>query len=125
MLKLADIFFTCFHSVLILFNLSGWLFRSTRRLNLIVLLLTGASWTLLGIFYGPGYCPLTDWHFRILQQMGETGLPASYVSYLLQRIFNLHVRDQVVDAFTLAFYLAALVVSMYYNIRDFFRRKEA
>ena len=119
MLKLADLFFTCFHSIIIVFNLFGWVFRATRKWNLIILLLTGASWVGLGLFYGPGYCPLTDWHFRILQKMGQEGLPASYISYLLQRIFGWHARDSVVDSFTLAFYLAALALSLYLNVRDF------
>lgn len=104
--------------MIIIFNLSGWILKATRKWNLISLLLTGASWGGLGLFYGFGYCPLTDWHFRILQKMGQEGLPASYISYLLQRIFNWHTRDSVVDSFTLAFYLAALAVSLFLNVRD-------
>ncbi len=69
-MKFLDIFFTVFHSLLVLFILFGWIWKKTRRLNLICILLTGASWLFLGIFYGLGYCPLTDWHFNILRRLG-------------------------------------------------------
>ncbi|MCK5838377.1 MAG: DUF2784 family protein, partial [Bacteroidales bacterium] len=71
MFKLADTFFIIFHTALTLFNLFGWIWQKTRKLNLIILLLTGFSWFGLGIFYGIGYCPLTDWHYRVLRKMGE------------------------------------------------------
>jgi len=61
----------------ILFNLFGWIFRPLRKANLIVLALTGASWFILGIFYGIGYCPLTDWHFKLLYKHGQHALPDS------------------------------------------------
>jgi len=48
--------------------------EKTRKANLILLLLTGLSWFGLGIFYGWGYCPLTDWHWKVLRELGETGI---------------------------------------------------
>jgi hypothetical protein len=71
MLIFLDVFFLVFHASLILFNLFGWMFRKTRVWNLVTLLLTGLSWTLLGIFYGFGYCPFTDWHFQVLEELGK------------------------------------------------------
>jgi hypothetical protein len=50
--KMADIFFIVFHTFLIFFNLFGWIFKPLRKANLVVLILTGASWFILGIFYG-------------------------------------------------------------------------
>lgn len=123
MLKLADLFFTCFHSILILFNLFGWIYPVTRKWNLVTLLLTGASWFGLGIFYGWGYCPLTEWHFRILYKLGNTDLPASYIGYLMKRFFGIPVQSGILDKFTLIFFLAALIVSLYLNIRDLVIRK--
>ncbi|MCK4992787.1 MAG: DUF2784 family protein, partial [Bacteroidales bacterium] len=84
-MKFLDIFFTFFHTCLVIFNLFGWIWKKTRRLNLICLLLTAASWFILGIFYGLGYCPLTDWHFNILRKLGHTDLPDSYLSFLFTR----------------------------------------
>ena len=125
MLKLIDLFFTCFHTALILFNLFGWLYPATRKWNLITLILTGASWLGLGFFYGFGYCPLTDWHFRILEKMGHENLPASYIAYLLQRILGVPARDSMVDMLTLVFYLISLSLSVYTNIHDIKKKKGA
>jgi len=53
--KVLDVFFLVFHTLLILFILSGWIWKRTRKANLVVILLTAASWGILGIFYGFGY----------------------------------------------------------------------
>lgn len=119
MLKLADLFFTCFHSIVILFNLLGWMYKPARKWNLLTLILTGASWLALGLFYGIGYCPLTDWHFQVLKRLGQVELPSSYISYLLNRLFGLSMRDNVIDTITLVFFLTALCISVILNIRDF------
>ncbi len=112
-----DLFFMVFHASLVVFNLLGWIWKKTRLANLITLTLTGASWTLLGIFYGPGYCPLTDWHFRILEQLGKTNLPNSYMRYLVQRLFHVDFPATLVDRATLIAFLIALGLSLYFNIR--------
>lgn len=114
--SLLDVFFVVFHSALILFNLFGWIWRKTRLWNLVTLLLTACSWTLLGIFYGWGYCPLTDWHFQVLRKLGHTGLPTSYTKYLLDRITGMDWNTGLVDTATLVSLVLALVVSLYLNI---------
>jgi len=119
MLRLLDLFFLIFHTILIFFNLFAWIFRKTRRLNLIILTLTGASWFVLGIFYGIGYCPLTDWHFNILKQMGHTDLPNSYIKYLTDRLTGLDFNPELVDNITLILFFVALAISTYLNIRDY------
>ncbi|MBT3271653.1 MAG: DUF2784 family protein, partial [Spirochaetales bacterium] len=53
-----------FHSCVIIFNLTGWIWRKTRIPHLILIGLTAFSWFVLGIWYGFGYCPSTDWHWR-------------------------------------------------------------
>lgn len=115
--RLLDLFFMIFHSALVLFNLFGWIWKKTRVANLIALILTGASWTLLGIFYGAGYCPLTDWHFRVLEHLGKTDLPNSYMRYLFQRLFHIDFSASLVDRGTLVAFLIALILSLYFNIR--------
>lgn len=117
MLKLLDFFFTVFHTILILFNLFGWIFPATRRLNLIVLLITGGSWFILGLFYGIGYCPLTDWHFQVLENSGYTDLPNSYVTFLIQRFTGHTPNQQLTDTVTMICYFTALVVSVVLNLR--------
>jgi hypothetical protein len=117
MLHLADIFFVVLHTALILFNMAGWIWKKTRLANLITLLLTGSSWLFLGLIVGtPGYCLLTDWHFTILEKLGKTDLPYSYIKYLADRITGLDIDAQLADAVTLYGFLAALAISLIINI---------
>lgn len=125
MWTILDIFFVIFHTSLILFNLFGWIWQKTRRLNLITLLLTGASWLFLGLIVGtPGYCPFTDWHFNILRNLGKTDLPNSYIKYLADRITGLDFSPSLVDSVTLYAFLAALVISLVMNLRTLVWRSE-
>ncbi len=125
MLKLLDFLLTLLHTLLILFNLFGWAHRRTRKWNLLALVLTGGSWSALGLFYGMGYCPLTDWHFRVLEKLGHHDLPHSYTGFLAERLTGLHFNDDLVDRLTLLFYFLALALSLFFNIRDAGIRKKA
>jgi hypothetical protein len=121
---ILDIFFVIFHSSVILFNLFGWIWRKTRKYNLILLVVTGSSWLILGLIVGTlGYCPLTDWHFSVLDKLGVTNLPTSYVKYLADRLTGLDISQSLVDDVTLYSLLAALVISVFLNLRDFLRRR--
>jgi|SRR5690554_28367 len=119
-LLLADLFFTLFHTSLILFNLFGWLWKPLRRWHFIVIVLTFLSWGLLGIWYGLGYCPLTDWHWEILSKRGIADLPNSFVGYILEKFFGLEISADLVDLLTLIFALIALGCSIKVN---FFAQK--
>jgi hypothetical protein len=124
-LHLSDIFFVIFHTSLILFNLFGWIWKRTRKLNLLILALTGASWLFLGMIVGTiGYCPLTDWHFAILEQLGKTNLPYSYIKYLADRLTCSDTNADLADKFTLYFFLAAFAISVFLNLRDYFRKRK-
>jgi hypothetical protein len=84
-----------------------------------VLSLTGASWLFLGLIVGTlGYCPLTDWHFKILEKLGKTDLPYSYTKYLADRLTGLDINALLIDNVTLFLFLAALVISIVLNLRD-------
>jgi len=122
--RILDIFFVIFHSSVILFNLFGWIWRKTRKYNLILLVLTGASWLILGLIVGTlGYCPLTDWHFSVLDKLGKTNLPTSYIKYLADRLTGLDINQSLVDDVTLYSFLAALGLSVFFNLWDFMRRR--
>jgi len=114
----ADIFFLVFHSSLTVFNSLGWIWKKTRKLNLITLSLTGGSWFILGIFYGLGYCPLTEWHFQILKKLGETNLPTSYIKYLAHRISGIAFDAELVDTLTVTVFFVSLIISIVWNIHD-------
>jgi len=120
MLKVLDFFFILFHTCLIFFNLFGWIFRKTRVWNLITLLLTGSSWFILGMFYGIGFCPVTEWHYQVLEKMGETNLPVSYIEYIAERFLPVDVNPQMADIFTVGLFFIALILSTVLNGLDRF-----
>jgi hypothetical protein len=122
--RILDIFFVVFHSSIIIFNLFGWMWKKTRILNLILLILTGSSWLFLGLIVGVlGYCPLTDWHFDILEKLGKTDLPSSYMKYLADRLTGMSFNTATVDKVTLYVFLAALIISIILNARDLVRKR--
>jgi hypothetical protein len=99
------------------------MWKPARLVNLVTLGLTAASWFILGLFYGLGYCPLTDWHWKILEKLGKGPLPDSYISYLIQRIFHVNPPGLLVEKATFILFFIALLFSLYFNIRDWrFRR---
>jgi hypothetical protein len=124
-LHMADIFFVAFHTTLTLFNAIGWIWRKTRKLNLITLSLTGGSWFILGLFYGIGYCPLTEWHFQVLRKLGNYNLPYSYIEYLTERITPFNPDPELVDAVTVVVFFLALALSIILNIRDKRKQRKA
>jgi hypothetical protein len=121
MYAVLDIFFVVFHASLIAFILTGWIWTRTRRLHLIVMGLIVLSWFGLGLFYGIGYCPLTDLHWQVKRARGETGLPDSYVKYYVDRLTGLSWDARFVDTTVQLIGLAALALSINLNWRD--RRK--
>jgi hypothetical protein len=119
-----DIFFMILHPTIIVFNLFGWIWKNTRKANLILLLLTGLSWLILGIWYGLGYCPLTDWHFEVLEKLGYQNLPNSYIKYLIDRITGLDINADLVDVMTAVLFFAALIASVIVNVRDYLKGRK-
>jgi hypothetical protein len=125
-LHILDIFFVVFHTSLIFFNLFGWIWKKTRLINLLTLSITGASWLFLGLIVGMlGYCPLTDWHFQILEKLGKIDLPVSYVKYLADRLTGLSFNADLVDSVTLWSFIAVFVISVTFNIKSWIKRGNA
>jgi hypothetical protein len=118
-LHFIDWFFIVFHACIVLFNLFGWIWQKTRKANLVLLLLTAASWLGLGIFYGLGYCPLTDWHWKILAKLGVHDLPNSYITYLIFRISSVKLDDDLVINATGIIFALALLCSIIVNVRSY------
>ena len=116
--RLLDILFVVFHTLLVGFNMLGWAWRRTRRLHLITISVTLLSWFGLGVVYGWGYCPLTDWHWDVKRALGETALPASWMKYYLDLVTGLDWSAALVDAIVIGSALGALVVSVVLNVRD-------
>ncbi len=110
-------FFFAFHTLLILFNIFGWIFRKTRKWNLLTLLITAFSWFVLGIWYGWGYCPFTDWHWKVRELMGYHDQSASYIHFLFLKLTGLNVSMHVVDVTTIIVFATSLFLSAWFNLK--------
>ncbi len=122
MYAFLDWFFVVFHGALVLFNLTGWIWPRTRRLHLAVIGLTVLSWVGLGLFWGWGYCPFTEWHWQVKRTLGETGLPASYVKYYADQATGRAWEPATIDAIVVGCGVGALLLSAALNWRDRRRR---
>jgi hypothetical protein len=114
--------FHLLHITIIIFNLFGWMWRKTRRANLILLFLTAFSWLGLGYWYGWGYCPITEWHWRIKMELGHQNIPDSYIKLLLDKLSGKDLNPRSVDFFTVIAFGAAFLASIFTNLRDFLKR---
>jgi hypothetical protein len=79
----------------------------------------------VGIWYGIGYCPLTDYHWKIKAQLGHEFLPSSYIKYLIDGIFKTDVSNTFVTILTISSTALAFTLSLTLNIRDKFFAKKA
>lgn len=116
--QFLNYFFFAFHTLFTLFNITGWIFRATRKWNLVTLLLTAFSWFILGIWYGWGYCLCTDWHWQVREQLGYHDQSDSYIHFLLLQLTGVNFNPDVVETATLVIFLVSLVMSVWLNIRD-------
>ena len=110
-----NVFFFVFHSGLVLFNLTGWIFPKTKKLHLISVMLTAFSWFFLGIWYGWGYCYCTDWHWEVRKHLGYADPPDSYIHFLLSNLLHLELDPKLVDQSTLIVFLILFAVSVWVN----------
>ena len=123
MLEFLNIFFIVFHTVFLLFNVLGWIWKKTRVWNLICLLLTALSWFVLGIWHGWGYCICTDWHWQVREQMGLFDRSDSYTHFLLYQLSGIDADRLFMDYFTATVFFVCFVLSILLNIRDLIRKR--
>ena len=105
-----------------LFNIAGWMFRKTRKWNLITLFLTAFSWFVLGIWYGWGYCFCTDWHWDVREKLGYHDEQQSYIHFLIAKLTGLELKARLVETGTVIVFAFSLVMSLWLNFRD--RKRE-
>jgi len=118
MYEFLNIFFFVFHTCLTLFNLFGWIWKATRKLNLITLSATAFSWIVLGFWYGFGYCPCTHWHWLVRRELGYFDMPNSYIKFLIDELTGLDFAAYTVDLWTGILFSFAFFISLYLNIRS-------
>jgi hypothetical protein len=120
MLTLLDILLTVVHLAIIGFNLFAWIWPRLRRAHLITVAATAASWFLLGIWFGMGYCPVTDWQWAVKEKLGEHNLPNSFVKYMADKLTGQDFDPGFIDGVTIGSFAAAVILAIYFN---FFHRR--
>lgn len=114
-LRILDLLLTLLHFIIIGFNLLGWIWKRTRKLHLIVVCATAACWFILGIWFGIGYCPITDWDWQIKEKLGEHNLPDSFIKYYADIIVGHSVNASFIDTLTAAGFFIAALLAVYFN----------
>ena len=110
-----DITLTVFHLIFIVFVLIGWFFKKLRLIHFYSVLVVAISWFVLGLYYGFGYCPITDCHWRIKEMRGEYNLPYSFIEYIIEKPTGLDVSTDLVNYATLGLFLSVFVISVYFR----------
>ena len=113
-----DRFFFAFHTTLVVCILVGWAWKRTRPWHLGLVLATAFSWGVLGIWYGFGYCPCTDWHWQVRYRLGYDDMPASYLKYLVDKLFAVNVNPTLVDGFAVVVFVVICCLSIVLIIID-------
>ncbi|MBD0351848.1 MAG: DUF2784 domain-containing protein [Bacteroidota bacterium] len=115
MLHILDFLLTVVHLAIITFNLFGWILPATRRAHLISILLTAISWFVLGIWFGTGYCPVTDWQWQVKEKLGEVHLPASFIKYFADKWTGRDFDPDVINIITATCFAIAALLSVWVN----------
>jgi hypothetical protein len=121
--QVLNVGFFVFHSSWILFNCVGWIWRQTRPWQLVTVSLTALSWFGLGVRYGWGYCPFTDWHWQVRARLGHHD-PPSYLQLLIIELAGIDPGPKVADGLALVTLTVAGMFSVVLNVRDRVRRYE-
>ena len=112
-----NVAFFVFHTLWMAFVCVGWAWKRTRRWHIAAVSLTALSWFGLGIRYGWGYCPFTDWHWQIRERLGHRD-PPSYIQLLIREVMRIDLGPDVANALALAVLFLAGVLTVLLNRRD-------
>ena len=115
MLSFLDYLLAFTHFAIVVFNLFGWIPRATRKAHFISILLTAASWFLLGIWFGIGYCPVTDWQWEVKEKLGEKNLPSSFITYYAEKFSGLDFSPSLINTVTVVCFFLAVAASIFVN----------
>ncbi|MDP2053929.1 MAG: DUF2784 family protein [Acidobacteriota bacterium] len=116
-MKILNLGLFVLHTSWIAFNCLGWAWRRTRRWQLLTLTLTALSWFGLGIWYGWGYCPFTDWHWQVRSRLGYAD-PPSYVQLLVEELTGIALTLEEANSLAVGTLVLASVLSIVLNVRD-------
>ncbi len=115
--QVLNILFFVLHSAWIALTCLGWVSSRTRPWQLTAVVLTALSWVGLGLIYGWGYCPCTDWHWQVRARLGYVD-PPSYVQVLVRTATGLDPGAALADAIAVIALVAAGGLGLALHLRD-------
>lgn len=118
MLQLADMGCFLFHTVLVGFNMFGWIWKRTRVWHLIAMGLTSFSWFVMGAFYGWGYCLCTDWQFQIRDRLGYKDSATTYIQLLSEEALGISISRFTSDVLAITVFVLILLAMAVVWFRD-------
>jgi hypothetical protein len=95
--RIASLLFHMMHSSIVIFSVTGWMFTATRPYHIVIQSIIFVSWYVLGLWYYPGYCISTDYHFRILRKLGVDPGSQSYIKYLIDTLTPFRFEEKRLD----------------------------
>ena len=104
------------HLAIILFVMTGWLFSALRPYHLALIVLMLGCWFILGRWLGAGYCPVTDWQWKLKAHYGYGKPDASYIRYVLQKVTGHELNPVTVDKSVLICTVIITGISLCLNI---------
>ncbi len=124
LLQALDIIFFVFHTLVILMNSFGWIWKPLRRWHLALLVITAISWFGLGpLFgYGWGYCFCTDWHYRVRTALGYDDGGVSYIQ-LLFRIVGTEISAATSNWLAYGVFGVSILAALVVNGRTWWGRR--
>ena len=114
--EILNVVFFIFHTAWIVFNCLGWMWQRTRPWHLATVSLTALSWFGLGVRYGWGYCPCTDWHWQVRARLGHDD-PPSYIQLLIRELTGIDPGPTLADALAVITLVVVALLSAALNIR--------
>jgi Protein of Unknown function (DUF2784) len=115
--QVLNVGFFVFHTSWIAFNCLGWMWRRTRPWQLATASLTALSWFGLGLWYGWGYCPCTDWHWQIRARLGFDD-PPSYIQLLIRELTGIELAPGAANALAVVTLAASAFLGTALSVRD-------
>ena len=109
--------FFVLHSAWIVLTCLGWIWKRTRRWQLAAVALTALSWFGLGVWYGWGYCPCTDWHWQVRARLGCHD-PPSYIQLVIRQLIRVDTGPILANALAVGTLTVVAAIGVVLSIRD-------
>lgn len=106
--RILNIFFHPLHISIILFTTLAWMVPALLPFHLTLLIATLSSWFLLGHWLGRGYCPISNWHWKIKSRLGPGKPRGTYIHLLLESMSGRQLDSGQVDRMVV---LATLILT--------------